>query len=97
MELKFTISIPEEVREILGINDNTLFESYFENGSIVVTTLNEEDFEDFIYDEEDGTPLQNKSRNTGDSEENDLCTDDVNVCDDCPYYYTNCGNATFDE
>ncbi len=48
---EFTITLPEELLDVLGIDEDTMFESYFEDGKIKVRII-DEDFEDDYDDEE---------------------------------------------
>lgn len=53
MEYKteFRITLPEELLNTLGIDEDTLFEAYFDDGSIKVRILDEDDLEDEFEDE----------------------------------------------
>lgn len=53
MEYKteFRITLPEELLNTLGIDEDTLFEAYFDAGSIKVRILDEDDLEDGFGDE----------------------------------------------
>lgn len=53
MEYKteFRITLPEELLNTLGIDEDTLFEAYFDAGSIKVRILDEDDLEDEFEDE----------------------------------------------
>lgn len=55
MEYKteFRITLPEELLNALGIDEDTLFETYFDTGSIKVRVLDEDDFENEFEDEDD--------------------------------------------
>ncbi len=48
MEYKteFTILLPEKLTAALDINEDTLFETYFDDGKIKVRVIDESDFED---------------------------------------------------
>lgn len=52
---EFTITLPEELLDALGIDEDTLFEAFYEDGKIKVRLLDEEcldeDNEDFDADE----------------------------------------------
>lgn len=43
---EFAITLPEKLLETLGIDEDTLFEAYFDNGKIKVRILDEDEFED---------------------------------------------------
>lgn len=53
MEYKteFRITLPEELLNTIGIDEDTLFEAYFDDGSIKVRILDEDDLEDEFEDE----------------------------------------------
>ena len=48
MEYKteFTILLPEKLTAALDINEDTLFETYFDDGKIKVRVIDESEFED---------------------------------------------------
>ena len=48
--VEFKITLPEELLETFGIDEDTLFEAYFEDGCIKVRILDEEEFA--IFDDE---------------------------------------------
>ncbi len=49
---EFAITLPEELLDALGIDEDTMFESYFEDGKIKVRILDENDLGE-NYDGED--------------------------------------------
>lgn len=49
--VEFKITLPEELLETFGIDEDTPFEAYFENGCIKVRILDEDDLD--IFDDED--------------------------------------------
>lgn len=53
MEYKteFRITLPEELLNTLGIDEDTLFETYFDTGSIKVRVLDEDDLENEFEDD----------------------------------------------
>lgn len=53
MEYKteFRITLPEELLNTLGIDEDALFEAYFDAGSIKVRILDEDDLEDEFEDD----------------------------------------------
>lgn len=50
---EFTITLPENLLEALGIDEDTLFEAYFDDGKIKVRVLDEDDLDDEFEDDED--------------------------------------------
>ena len=50
--LTLAVNLDEEIADALGIDEDTAFETYYENGHIVIRVLNEDDIEDFVCDEE---------------------------------------------
>lgn len=79
---EFAITLPEKLLDTLGIDEDTLFEAYFDNGKIKVRILDEEDLEDkFEEDDEDFYD-----------------DDEVpEECAECPHYCWHCGVCTLDE
>lgn len=55
MEYKteFRITLPEELLNALEINEDTLFEAYFDAGSIKVRILDEDDLENEFEDDDE--------------------------------------------
>ena len=49
--VEFKITLPEELLETFGIDEDTPFEAYFEDGCIKVRILDEDDLD--IFDDED--------------------------------------------
>ena len=49
--VEFKITLPEELLETFGIDEDTPFETYFEDGCIKVRILDEDDLD--IFDDED--------------------------------------------
>lgn len=49
---EFKITLPEELLNALGIDEDTLFETYFDTGSIKVRILDEDDLENEFEDDE---------------------------------------------
>lgn len=50
---EFSFSLPEELVKTLGIDEDTAFETYFEDGRVKVRILDEEDFENDVELSED--------------------------------------------
>lgn len=78
---EFTITLPEELLKTLGIDEDTLFEAYYDDGKIKVRILDEDDLEE-DYDDDDFVD--------DDDEVPEECTD-------CPHYCWHCGVCTLDE
>ena len=54
---EFTITLPDELLDALGIDEDTLFEAFYEDGKIKVRPLDEDCLEENIEDsEEDEVP-----------------------------------------
>lgn len=54
---EFTITLPDELLDALGIDENTLFEAFYEDGKIKVRPLDEDDLDEDIEDsDEDEVP-----------------------------------------
>ena len=57
---EFAITLPEDLLDALGIDDDTLFEAYFDDGKIKVRILDEDalddEYEDDIEDFDDDVP-----------------------------------------
>ena len=53
--VEFKITLPEELLETFGIDEDTLFEAYFEDGCIKVRILDEEEltnYDDVVEEDE---------------------------------------------
>lgn len=62
VKMKFTINIPEEISDMLGIDEDTLFVTSYEDGILSVEPiLDEEEDEDEEYEEEEE---ESESENT---------------------------------
>ena len=54
---EFTITLPDELLDALGIDEDTLFEAFYEDGKIKVRPLDEDDlYEDIEDSAEDEVP-----------------------------------------
>ncbi len=54
---EFTITLPDELLDALGIDEDTIFEAFYEDGKIKVRPLDEADLNEDIEDsEEDEVP-----------------------------------------
>lgn len=54
---EFTITLPDELLDALGIDEDTIFEAFYEDGKIKVRPLDETDLDDDIEDsDEDEVP-----------------------------------------
>lgn len=55
LKLKLTVTLPEELTETLGITENTLFGTSYEDGHIIIESYNEDEFvsPDEEYDEDE--------------------------------------------
>ena len=51
--VEFKITLPEELLETFGIDEDTPFEAYFEDGYIKVRILDEDDLDIFDVEDED--------------------------------------------
>lgn len=79
---EFAIALPEKLLETLGIDEDTLFEAYFDNGKIKVRILDEDGLEDEFEDDD------------GNFYDNDEVPEE---CAECPHYCWHCGVCTLDE
>lgn len=43
VEIRIEIGLPEEIRRLLGINDDTVVESYVDGNCVVVQTIGEDE------------------------------------------------------
>lgn len=114
MEVNCTIriSIAEELIRVLGITEDTLFETYFEDGTLYIRPLSEDEIaelesdEDIENDDVDGLSLEvnDNWECDGDCEEcifEECCPyDDVDCdpegCECCEYYCHKCGSCTLE-
>jgi len=54
---EFTITLPDELLDALGIDEDTIFEAFYEDGKIKVRPLDEADLDEDIEDsDEDEVP-----------------------------------------
>ena len=54
---EFTITLPDELLDALGIDEDTIFEAFYEDGKIKVRPLDEADIDEDIEDsDEDEVP-----------------------------------------
>ena len=54
---EFTITLPDELLDALGIDEDTIFEAFYEDGKIKVRPLDEDDLDEDIEDsDEDEVP-----------------------------------------
>jgi len=86
---EFSFPLSEELLETLGINEDTAFETYYEDGRIRVRVLNDEELEDEFEDAEDEVV---------DEEVDD---DDIDLslpekCVLCPNFCWHCKKCTID-
>lgn len=51
--VEFKITLPDELLETFGIDEDTPFEAYFEDGAIKVRILDEDELEMYGYDEDE--------------------------------------------
>lgn len=50
---EFTITLPDELLDALGIDEDTLFEAFYEDGKIKVRPLDEDDLDEDIEDSDE--------------------------------------------
>ena len=79
---EFAITLPEDLLNALGIDEDTLFEAYYDYGKIKVRILDEEALE---YELED------------DYEDFDDNIDVPEECAECPHFCWHCGVCTLGE
>ena len=78
---EFAITLPGNLLDALGIDEDTLFEAYFDDGKIKVRILDEDDLKDELEDDEDFF-------------DDDEVPEE---CADCPHFCWHCGVCTLDE
>ena len=79
---EFAITLPDDLLDALGIDEDTLFEAYYDDGKIKVRILDEEDLEDEFEDDD-----EDLCGNIDVPEE----------CAECPHFCWHCGVCTLDE
>ena len=79
---EFAITLPDDLLDALGIDEDTLFEAYYDDGKIKVRILDEEDLEDEFED---------------DDEDFCGNIDVPEGCAECPHFCWHCGVCTLDE
>ena len=80
---EFAITLPEDLLDALGIDEDTLFEAYYDDGKIKVRILDEEALEDEFEDDDE------------DFDDDDI--DVPEECAECPHFCWHCGVCTLDE
>ena len=89
MERNFELSIyiNEEIAEKLGIDENTVFDTYYDDGRLVVAVVDDDEY----YDDETDYSYEE------DEEEDDYidCTEDD--CEECEYHCPHCGACIIDD
>lgn len=53
---EMVLVLPEKTVKALGLDEDTAFETYFEDGKIIIHVLNEDDLGDFEDDEDRDIP-----------------------------------------
>lgn len=111
MEINCTIriSIAEELAKLLGITEDTLFETYFENGILYIRPLSDEEIAEFEHNDEDedarlSLEVNNNWECEGECEKcifEECCPyDDVDCdpegCEYCEHYCNKCGSCTLE-
>lgn len=102
MELncKLIYKLPVEAIRLMGINENTSFETYFEDGAIVVRPLSEEEIKKMTECENDcdceNCPFEDTCPYDEDNDDEE-CSPGCEDCEFCEYYCRRCGACTLDE
>ena len=78
---EFAITLPDDLLDALGIDEDTLFEAYYDDGKIKVRILDEDLEDEFEDDDEDFC---------GNIDVPEECTE-------CPHFCWHCGVCTLDE
>ena len=83
MEIKFKITadIPAETVKVLGITENTIFGTYYENGKIVIEKVDNEEVDVLENDEYD----------------NEFCKVEGCKCAECEYFCSHFGKCTIED
>ena len=84
MERNFELSIKisEEIAEKLGIDEGTVFDTYYEDGRLIITAVDDEEY----YDDEDDY-----------DEDDELIECTGGDCSNCEYWCDECGECIIDE
>ena len=85
MEIKFKVilNIPVESIEALGITEDTLFKTTFEDGKLVLVMLDDEDFDEDDYEDE--------------YDEDDDFDECECGCSNCEHFCHHCGRCVLDD
>ncbi len=101
---KLTLKLPEEAISLFGINEDTVFETYFEDGNLVIRPISEDDLsvevkkvksscdgdcETCIFEE--CCPYEDEE------DDDDDCFPGSEECEYCEYYCRHCKKCTLDE
>lgn len=78
---EFSFTLPEDLLEALGIDEDSMFEAYFEDGRVRIRLLDEEDIKDSTDQE-------------CEVNEEDLALPEKCVC--CPNFCWHCKKCTID-
>lgn len=57
-DVKIKIDLPDEVADTLGINEDSVLESYYENGYIYIRKVDENELEELAHDHDDCTDCE---------------------------------------
>lgn len=106
MEFKMKIRISENMAKTLGVDEDTAFESYFENGEIVIRPLSEEELKEFShcvecpFDRGCSPEPENEAEENAEGdiqEDDDDCPVGVDNCEECKYFCPHCGRCVLEE
>lgn len=82
--MKMTLELPELFLERNRIDENTIFETFYEDGKIHINTLSEEDLKE-LAEQGEAFPVD-----PADEELSEACYS-------CPYFCEICGCCTYDD
>ena len=95
MERNFELSInlSEEVAEKFGIDENTEFDTYYEDGRLVIAVVDEDEE---YYDDEDEYFDDDEDEYYEDEDDEYIDCDEID-CEDCEYCCPHFGECTLDD
>ena len=93
MERNFelSINISEEIAEKLGIDESTVFDTYYEDGRLIIAAVDEDEYYDEdeeYYDDEDDFSEEDNECDLG-----AFVNCNEEECDDCDFCCPHCGEC----
>jgi hypothetical protein len=95
MEFKIKVRIDNALIKALGIDEDTVFETYFDDGEIVIRPVSAEEISELSPCED--CPFDSKCICDTDEEPDDIvCPEGVESCEECEYFCPHCGRCVLE-